>query len=84
MTIRLFEKKCYQVFDTLNHHQVNMNTILKNEIERYFPKAIDKDHPLENEVEIFDNPQWGETLFNIKYSYKFTERMIKHYPEVMI
>ncbi len=84
MTMKSFEEKCYQVFDRLNHHKVNMDTILKNEIERYYPKAVDKDNPLENTVSIFDNAQWGETLFEIVYTKEFTERMIEFYPETMI
>ena len=84
MTLEKFNKHLEKMYDSVNHHQVDLYLLTLQQIVREYPKIADSIIKDDFKIGVHENFAWGETAFDITWSDNFAQRMSEEYPELLI
>lgn len=82
MTLETLTKETITIFDSVNHHNTDLDLIVINQMKNNFPSFhCTKD---DFDIAVHENSQWGETLFDINWTKAFLNAFGEVYPEAII
>jgi len=82
MTLDGLSTQLASAFESLNHHQVDLDDIVLKKMATHYPniECSQKDF----NIEVYENFDWGETLFDLTWTTTFTKAFAEVYPEAVI